>query len=70
MLKLKEEMKMEDLEKFGFIRNHYGQYVTRFVKICRSRKIMGRGKLNDGLSMTYAIEDLYDLIKLGMIDKE
>ena len=66
MLKIKDNVDLKELEKYGFIKNEYFydsfEYSKWGVRInCQSRQI--------SLLANASIELLYDLIKDGLVEK-
>ena len=68
MLKIKDNVPIEELEKFGFKLNNKGQYEKRYTLIFKNRKISGRSG-DKGHSKLYIAYELYDLIKAGLVEK-
>lgn len=69
MLKIKDNVELKELEKFGFKLNEKGQYEKRFTLIYKNRKISGRSG-DKGFSKIYIAYELYDLIQAGLVEKE
>ncbi len=69
MLKIRDDVELEDLEKFGFELNSKGQYVKPNTLIFKNRKISGRSR-NSSWSKLYIAYELYDLIRAGLVVKE
>lgn len=68
-LKIRDDIDLKELEKFGFELNSKGQYVKPNTLIFKNRKISGRSR-NSGWSKLYIAYELYDLIKAGLVVKE
>ena len=68
MLKIKDNVNLKELEKFGFRENLKGQYLKQTVMICKNRNIQGRTGTS-GWSKMYAVEELYELIKADLVEK-
>ena len=62
LLKIKDDVDLKELEKFGFILNKKGQYEKRFTLIYKNRKISGRSG-DKAFSKLYIAYELYDIIK-------
>ena len=69
MLKIRDDVDLKELEKFGFELNSKGQYVKPNTLIFKNRKISGRCN-NSGWSKLYIAYEFYDLIKADLIVKE
>lgn len=65
-LKIRDDIDLNELEKFGFERNDKGQYVKPNTLIFKNRKISGRSR-NSSWSKLYIAYELYDLIKAGLV---
>lgn len=68
-LKIRDDVDLKELEKFGFERNGKGQYVKPNTLIFKNRKISGRSR-NSTWSKLYIVYELYDLIRAGLVVKE
>lgn len=68
-LKIRDDIDLNELEKFGFERNDKGQYIKPNTLIFKNRKISGRSR-NSTWSKLYIAYELYDLIKAGLVVKE
>ena len=68
MLKIKEEIDLKELEKFGFKLNEKGQYIKRNTLIYKNRKISGRSD-NPHWSKLYIAYELFDIIQAGLVEK-
>ena len=67
MLKIKDNVDLKELEKFGFRENLKGQYLKQTVMICKNRNIQGRTGTS-GWSKMYAVEkQLLDIAKALLI---
>ena len=62
LLKIRDDVDLKELEKFGFILNKKGQYEKRFTLIYKNRKISGRSG-DKAFSKLYIAYELYDIIK-------
>lgn len=68
MLKIKDDVDLKELEKFGFKLNGKGQYEKRYTLIYKNRKISGRSG-DRAHSKIYIAYELYDLIQAGLVEK-
>ena len=68
MLKIKDNVDLKELEKFGFNLNLRGQYEKKYTIICKNRTIMGLGG-TQAHSKVHLAEELYDLIKSDLVEK-
>lgn len=68
-LKIRDDIDLNELEKFGFERNDKGQYIKPNTLIFKNRKISGRSH-NSTWSKLYIAYELYDLIRAGLVVKE
>lgn len=68
MLKIKDNVDLEELEKFGFEKNIKGQYVKPNTLIYKNRVISGRSR-NSGWSKLYIAYELFDIIQAGLVEK-
>lgn len=68
MLKIKDDVDLKELEKFGFKSNKNGQYKKRYTLIYKNRKISGRSG-DKGHSKLYTAYELFDLIQAGLVEK-
>lgn len=68
-LKIRDDIDLNELEKFGFERNDKGQYIKPNTLIFKNRKISGRSR-NSTWSKLYIAYELYDLIRAGLVVKE
>lgn len=64
MLRIKSEVNLEELEKYGFSKKSNGQYVIRDFLICRNGTI----KVRNGSNLDRN-DKLYDLITAGLVEK-
>lgn len=69
MLKIRDDVDLKELEKYGFELNEKGQYQKRFTLIYKNRKISGRSG-DKGFSKLHIAYELYDLIKADLVVKE
>ena len=69
MLKIKDDVDLKELEKYGFYKNSLGQYQKIYTIICKNRNIQGRGG-TPCHSKTHLAEELYDLIQAGLVEKK
>ena len=67
MLKIKDNVDLKELEKFGFKLNSKGQYEKRYTLIYKNRKISGRSG-DKGHSKLYIAYELFDLIKADLVE--
>ena len=67
MLKIKDDVDLKELEKFGFELNSKGQYEKKYTLIYKSRKMSGRlgDKSHSKLSIAY---ELFELIKADLVE--
>ena len=68
MLKLKDNVDLKELEKFGFKLNHRGQYEKKHTVVFKNKKIKGKSG-DKGHSKLYTAYELYDLIKADLVEK-
>lgn len=68
MLKIKDELDLKELEKFGFEKQENGQYQKIYTTICKNRNIQGKGG-TPAHSKTHLAEEIYDLITAGLVEK-
>ena len=68
MLKIKDDVDLKELEKFGFELNKNAQYQKRYTLIYKNRKISGRSG-DKGHSKLYIAYELFDLIQAGLVEK-
>lgn len=68
MLKIKDDVDLKKLEKFGFEKQENGQYQKRYTTICKNRNIQGKGG-TPAHSKIHLAEELYDLIIAGLVEK-
>ena len=69
MLKIKDNVDLKELEKFGFEKNEKGQYIKPNTLIYKNRTISGRSR-NSGWSKLYIAYELFDIIKADLVVKE
>ena len=68
MLKIKDNVDLKVLEKFGFEKNEKGQYIKPNTLIYKNRTISGRSR-NSGWSKLYIAYELFDIIKADLVEK-
>ena len=68
MLKIKDNVDLKELEKFGFEKNEKGQYIKPNTLIYKNRTISGRSR-NSGWSKLYIAYELFDIIKADLVEK-
>ena len=68
MLKIKDNVDLKELEKFGFEKNIKGQYIKPNTLIYKNRVISGRSR-NSGWSKLYIAYELFDIIQAGLVEK-
>ena len=68
MLKIKDNVDLKELEKFGFECNEKGQYEKTNTLIYKNRKISGKS-INSGWSKMYVAYELFDIIQAGLVEK-
>ena len=68
MLKIKDNVDLKELEKFGFEKNEKGQYIKPNTLIYKNRMISGRSR-NQGWSKLYIAYELFDIIKSDLVEK-
>ena len=71
MLKIKDNVDLKELEKFGFKLNYRGQYETNsLVVFKKNRHISGTsGSGGRTQSVKFSADTLYDLIKADLVEK-
>lgn len=67
MLKIKDNVDLKELEKFGFV-NTDGRYIGEHTIICKNRNVIGRSRYGNWSKM-YAVEEMFDLIQAGLVEK-
>ena len=70
MLKIKNKVRLKELEKFGFVKdafNDYAIYTCRLFLIIRVKK--GTREIEIPYGTTDALNILFDLIKAGLVEK-
>lgn len=68
-LRIRDDVDLKELEKYGFELNSKGQYIKPNTLIFKNRKISGRSR-NSSWSKLYIAYELYDLIKADLVVKE
>ena len=68
MLKIKDNVDLKELEKFGFELNNKGQYTKPNTLIFKNRTISGRSG-NSCWSKLYIAYELFDIIKADLVEK-
>lgn len=68
VLRIKSDVDLKELEKFGFKLNDKGQYIKENTLIFKNRTISGRSR-NLGWSKLYIAYELFDIIKADLVEK-
>lgn len=68
MLKIRDNVNLKELEKYGFKKQENGQYQNTYTTICKNRNIQGKGG-TPCHSKIHLAEELFDLIKADLVEK-